>query len=114
MKELVTTQANLPAKLEDLSKFVLIGNDKLQAVRAEISAIKKLGLAKEVHEQKLTEAQNIAEVVTQAKIKMGELLNELPKDKGGRPLKTVDTPVGSFEHYINTISNFAHRFCQNS
>ena len=103
MKELVTTQANLPAKLEDLSKFVLIGNDKLQAVRAEISAIKKLGLAKEVHEQKLTEAQNIAEVVTQAKIKMGELLNELPKDKGGRPLKTVDTPVGSFDSQVEPL-----------
>lgn len=52
--------------------------------RAEISAIKKLGLAKEVHEQKLAEAQKIAEIVTQAKIKMGELLNDLPKaDNGG-------------------------------
>ena len=94
MTELITLQANLPAKLEDLSKFVLIGNDKLQAVRAEISSIKKLGLAKEVHEQKLTEAQNIAEVVTQAKIKMGEILNSLPKAKENQYTKVpIDTPV---------------------
>lgn len=85
MTELITTQsAQLPATLEDLAKFVLVGNDKLQAVRAEISAIKKLGLAKEVHEQKLKEAQDIAEIVMQAKIRIGELLNQLPKaDNGG-------------------------------
>ena len=79
MTDLILSENNLPANLNDLSKFVLIGNDKLQAVRAEISAIKKLGLAKEVHEQKLAEGQEIAEMVTLAKIKMGELLNDIPK-----------------------------------
>lgn len=83
MTDLILSENNLPANLNDLSKFVLIGNDKLQAVRAEISAIKKLGLAKEVHEQKLAEGQEIAEMVTLAKIKMGELLNDLPKASGG-------------------------------
>ena len=81
--DLITQAAELPANLDDLAKFVLIGNDKLQAVRAEISAIKKLGLAKEVHEQKLKEAQDISEIVTLAKMKMGELLNKLPKNSGG-------------------------------
>ena len=74
------------------------GNDKLQAVRAEISAIKKLGLAKEVHEQKLAEGQEIAEMVTLAKIKMGELLNSLPKatannNLNGRAGKQIEAPV---------------------
>ena len=34
---------------------------------------------------------------------MGELLNDLPKDKGGRPLKTVDTPVGSFDSQVEPL-----------
>ncbi len=53
----------LPSKLEDLAKFVLIVRDKLQAVRAEINAINKLGLAREVREQKLHEAQEIGALV---------------------------------------------------
>ena len=57
MTDLITMQAaNLPATLKDLAKFVLINNDKLQAFRAEFSAIKKLGLAKEVQAQKLKES----------------------------------------------------------
>lgn len=100
MTDLILSENNLPANLDDLSKFVLIGNDKLQAVKAEISAIKKLGLAKEVHEQKLAEGQEIAEMVTLAKIKMGELLNDIPKatkGNGSNQFKKVsaeiETPV---------------------
>lgn len=95
MGDLITTQAaNLPANLDDLAKFVLIGNDKLQAVRAEISAIKKLGLAKDVHAQKLKEAQDISEIVTFAKIKMGKLLKELPKSTpNNNKFHENDTPV---------------------
>ena len=75
--------------------FGSFNNFEVQAAtRAEISAIKKLGLAKEVHEQKLAEAQNIAEVVTLAKLKMGELLNLLPKSKENQYTKMpIDTPV---------------------
>ncbi len=79
MNDLAIIQGSLPDTLEDLSKFVLIGRDKLQAVRAEISAIDKLDLAKEVHEQKLLEAQEITETVTMAEMRMGELFKQMPK-----------------------------------
>lgn len=79
MNELTVTQNNIPANIEDLAKFVLIGRDKLQSVRAEISAISKLGLAKEVYEQKKAEAQEIAETVTLAEMRTGELLKAIPK-----------------------------------
>ena len=39
MNELTVTNGNLPANLEDLSKFVLVGREKLVAVRAAIRAI---------------------------------------------------------------------------
>ena len=83
MNELVVTQSNIPANIEDLSKFVLVGIEKLKAVKAEITAIKKLGLAKEVHEQKLKEAQNINDAVQLASVQIGKLLNAMPKNSGG-------------------------------
>lgn len=84
MNELSTTAKQLPDKLEDLSKFTLIGREKLNAVRAEIRAIEKVGLAKEVHEQKLQEAQEIAEAVLDAEAKIGELTSKMETSQGQR------------------------------
>lgn len=95
MNELSQTARQLPDTLEDLSKFVLIGREKLNAVRAEIRAIKAVELAAEVHEQKLQEAQEIAEAVLDAETKLGELTSKLEKSVGGRPSKTTDSGVGS-------------------
>ena len=64
-KEVVKHNSQLPIKLEDLTKFILIGREKLVSVRAEIRAIDKLGLAKEVREQKREEALNQLEEETQ-------------------------------------------------
>ena len=83
-RAITSTHAEIPATIEDLSKFVLIGRDKLQAVRAEIAAIKKVGLASEVLEQKRAEAQEIAELVTLSEMRMGEMLSEIPKAQGQR------------------------------
>lgn len=71
--------SHLPAKLEDLTKFVLIGREKLNSVRAEIRAINKLGLAKEVKEQKREEASYLADALLDAEIRIGELISEIPK-----------------------------------
>ena len=85
-KAITFTRAEMPATIDDLSKFVLIGRDKLQAVRAEIAAIRKVGLASEVLEQKRAEAQEIAELVTLSEVRMGEMLREIPKaTKGNNP-----------------------------
>ena len=77
--EIERYRAELPATIDELAKYALIGRDKLQAVRAEISAIKKVGLASEVLEQKRAEAQEIAELVTLSEMRMGEMLREIPK-----------------------------------
>lgn len=57
MNEVIAQSRQLPDNIEDLARFVLIGREKLTAVRAEIRAIKAVELAAEVHEQKLEEAQ---------------------------------------------------------
>jgi len=84
-KELAVSQnTSLPDTIEDLSKFILIGREKLNAVRAEIRAIDILKLAEEVHNQKLEEASWLAEAVLDAEVKMGELLKKIPKKQGKR------------------------------
>ena len=94
MNELQTQSKQLPDTLEDLSKFVLVGREKLNAVRAEIRAIQAVGLAKEVHEQKLAEAQDIADAVLDAEVKIGELTRRMEKSQGQRSdLKPMDTDV---------------------
>ena len=98
MNNLTTTNAQLPTNFEDLSKFVLIGREKLTAVRAEIRAIDKVGLAEEVRKQKLEEAQAISEAVLDAEVKIGELMAQVPKATGGQPFQrkpTTDSSVQS-------------------
>lgn len=84
MNELTQSSRQLPDTLPELSKFVLIGRERLEAVKASIRAIDKVGLAKEVHEQKLAEAQELAEAVTDAEVRMGQLLKAVPKQSGAR------------------------------
>lgn len=90
MNELIIKNNNLPNKIEDLAKFVLVGREKLTSVRAEIRAIDKLELAKEVKEQKKEEAQMLAEALIDAEVRIGDLLKQIPKAQGARiDLKTT-------------------------
>lgn len=82
MNQIATSQWNLPDKIEDLARFALIGREKMTAVRAEIRAIEKLGLAEEVRRQKLEEAQLISEAVLDAEVRIGTLTAALPKAAG--------------------------------
>ena len=82
MNDITITNSNLPTNIDDLAKFALIGREKLVAVRAEIRAIEKVGLAQEVREQKLREAQDISEAVLDAEVRIGELMAKVPKKQG--------------------------------
>ena len=104
MNDIVLHSAQLPDNLPDLSKFALIGREKLNAVRAEIRAIEKVGLAQEVHQQKLQEAQEIAEAVLDAEVQIGKLTAEIPKASGERTdLKPIDSNVGRLQTKSQTL-----------
>ena len=81
---IIIQNQQLPNKIEDLAKFVLVGREKLVSVRAEIRAINKLELAEEVREQKKEEAQMLAEALIDAEVKIGDLLKTIPKAQGAR------------------------------
>lgn len=103
MSELIVSRENrLPATIEDLSKFVLVGREKLVAVRAEIRAIQKVGLAQEVREQKLREAQDISEAVLDAEVRIGELMAKVPTQSKYNATKRQDTDVQSFDRKTKT------------
>lgn len=103
MDDLVLRQNNLPNSIEDLSKFALVGREKLAAVRAEIRAIQKVGLAKEVLEQKKAEAQEIAELVTLSEVKIGAMLKEIPKAQGKRTDITSNPKGQEVETKADTV-----------
>lgn len=82
MNDIKVAGKQLPDTMPELSKFVLVGREKLNAVRAEIRAIDKVGLAQEVRAQKLHEAQDIADAVLDAEVRIGELMEKVPKKQG--------------------------------
>ncbi|NBW36673.1 MAG: site-specific DNA-methyltransferase [Cytophagia bacterium] len=73
----------LPANIEELATFVLIGRDKLDIVRSQIKAMDKLELAEDVRLQKKEEAQMLAEALLDAEVRIGEILNAMPKATKG-------------------------------
>lgn len=83
MNELTVKEfADLPATIEGLTKFVLFGREKIKSVRAEIRAIDQLGLATDVREQKLAEAQMLSGALLDAERKIGEFTLKMPTNVG--------------------------------
>lgn len=77
-------RSGLPANPTDLAKFILVAQEKVKSVKAEIRAIKKLELAKEVYAQKQEEQDRLQEVILVAYLQMGEISKALPKSPGKR------------------------------
>lgn len=83
MNDLQIRQDNLPAQPEELAKFILVGEEKARAIKAEIRAIQKLNLANEVWHQKQEELEMVREAVIEAERRIGVLFNNMPKVSGG-------------------------------
>lgn len=83
MNELAIPNKQLPDTLPDLAAFVLVGREKLTAVRAEIRAIDRVQLAKEVRQQKQDEARMLSEALLDAEKRIGELTKVIPKGTNG-------------------------------
>ena len=84
MEEIQVLNSQLPTAVEDLAKYVMVGREKLVALQAELRAIDKVGLVDEIRQQKLLEAQALADEVLLAEIRLGELISEIPETPGKR------------------------------
>jgi len=69
----------LPDTLEDLSRFVLFTEERIKSMRAEIRAIQKLNVAKEIELQKRRELQDVADAMIDAQVVIGRLTKLIPK-----------------------------------
>lgn len=98
MNELAAPNRQLPDTLPDLAAFVLVGREKLTAVRAEIRAIDRVQLAKEVRQQKQDEARMLSEALLDAEKRIGELTKAIPTKPGIRTdIKPTDSNVGRLD-----------------
>lgn len=85
MNDLVAYQnSGLPAQPGDLAKFILLAPEKIKAMQADIRAIQKAQLAKEVYDQKKTEMDRLRELMLLAYQRMGEITREMPKGSGNQ------------------------------
>lgn len=102
MNQLATYQPDsLPVQPSDLAKFMIVAQEKVKAVKAEIRAIQKLNLAKEVYAQKMEEQRRLQEVILLAYQRMGEITRELPKGSGG-DRKSEDFKIPSSGNFEKT------------
>lgn len=77
-------QATLPVQPSDLAKFIVVAQEKLKSVKAEIRAIQRLDMAKEVYDQKIEEQARLQELTLLAYQRMGEITREMPKSTGNQ------------------------------
>ena len=97
MNGLTTYQGGLPETAEDLAHFLLIAPEKAAAMRAEIRAIQKVGLAKAVYDQKLEEQRRLCDMILDASVRLGEMTKEIPKATAGRKPEIRDSSVPNSE-----------------
>lgn len=84
MNELATyQQSGLPDTIEDVAHVLLIAPEKATALRAEIRAIQKVGLAKEVYDQKREEQRRLCDMILDASVRLGEMAKAIPKATAG-------------------------------
>lgn len=78
--------ANLPAKAEDIQKYILVGQAKLQANMAAIRAIKKgkVEVSAAAMAAALSDTQDLAEELLYAEARMGE---DLAYNRNQRPIR---------------------------
>ncbi len=73
-EQLTKIRENLPATVDELREFILVGRERLKAYQAKVIAIDNISLAETVREAALYDAQDFAEVLIYAEAKLGELL----------------------------------------
>ncbi len=86
---LILYENNLPDTISDLKDFITVGREKLRVYQTKLHVIETLGLAKEVRDKTLSDAQDMASALLYAEAKMGELLGKTVSP--GQPKKRIVT-----------------------
>jgi len=83
MSKLVYSKGGLPATMEELHKFILVGKEKIKAHKAKIAAINRVHTAQSAKIAALQDAQDLGEMVIYAEMQLGEMLKPLSGSTAG-------------------------------
>ena len=109
---LILYENKLPNTISDLKDFITVGREKLKAYKTKFHVNDKLGVAKEVRDKTLSDAQGMAGALLYAEAKMGDLLRQTVRP--GKPKKRIVTAVGQLpegisrntSHYTQKLSQY--------
>lgn len=107
----IVDKSRLPATIEKLHEFILIGKERLNAHKAKIRAINKLQLAQSAKDDALSDGQDMAEIILDAESKLGEMLKERPeqvrilKSPGGTSIPLPEGITKRESHYAQTVAS---------
>lgn len=111
IKTLTLKNKNLPDKIEEIQEFIIIGEQAINAHKAYLNAIKEVGVAKKYYDAKLCDGQKLGELVLEAQIKLGNVLQNTVTPRGCATLgyhgRTKTLPEGISKkqsHYAQTIA----------
>jgi len=79
---------NLPATVEGLRDFILIGDEALKAHKAKLRAIRKADMAQAAEEAALQDGLSAGEALIAARARLGELIPKTVKPRGKADLGT--------------------------
>ena len=79
MNGLIKRPDQLPATIDKLHDFILVGKEKLNAHKAKIRAIDKIEGAHNAKDAALFDAQDLAELLLEAESKFGEMLEKIDR-----------------------------------
>lgn len=100
----------LPATIEGLNEFIMIGKERLRVHQAKIRAIEKVGMAETARKAALQDGQDAATAVIYAEAKLGELLKATPPQgnnltsSGGRKASLPAGVSHKTSHQAQTIA----------
>ncbi len=92
----IRPKAGPPSTIEELHAFIIVGKERLNAHKAKIRAIEKIGSAYAAKEAALSDAQDLGELLLDAEGKLGEMLAAIePKYSIGYSEGTNGLPAGA-------------------
>lgn len=79
MNDLIRVEESLPpATIEELQEWIIITKERLNAHKAKIRAIEKVGAALAAKEAALADGQRLADLLLDAEVRLGEMLESRP------------------------------------
>ena len=78
-REIIEHEDQLPSTVDELQKFILVGNEAVKSWKNKVRAIDKTNIAQDIYKQSLKDGQQMGELVLYAESKFGELLSKIDK-----------------------------------